>query len=106
VALLDRETSSKMLVAPTFCFANGSVQRSRIGERDLKIVQLDQYAFDRSQLSSNNDHTQEYSAPERHISEPHGGQLNDPWSVERSRQVRAELHDRITAPIYPVVIRC
>jgi lipopolysaccharide export system permease protein len=84
--------------------ADGSVQRYQTGERDPNIVQFDRYAFDLSQLDANKPYTQKYSARERYLWELYDSKPDDPLLTDQPEQVRAELHDRIIAPIYPLVI--
>jgi lipopolysaccharide export system permease protein len=83
--------------------ADGTVQRYQAGDRDPNIVQFDRYAFDLSQLASNTT-TQRYSARERYLWELYDTKADDPTFSSAPEQVWAELHDRLTAPIYPLVI--
>jgi lipopolysaccharide export system permease protein len=83
--------------------ADGSVQRQQTGERDPNIVQFDRYAFDLSHLSSETQSTQKYSSRERYLWELYGQNPADP-SLDQPEQMRAELSDRIAAPLYPLVI--
>src|SRR5207302_2452260 len=84
--------------------ADGSVQRQQTGDRDPNIVQFDKYAFDLSQLSSGTRGTQKYSSRERYLWELYGQNPDDPSLNDKPEQMRAELHDRIIAPLYPLVI--
>jgi lipopolysaccharide export system permease protein len=84
--------------------ADGSVQRQQPGDRDPNIVLFDRYAFDLSQLSSGTKSTQKYSSRERFLWELYGQDPDDPSLGERPEQMRAELSDRIAAPLYPIVI--
>jgi lipopolysaccharide export system permease protein len=84
--------------------ADGSVQRQQTGERDPNIVQFDKYAFDLSQLSSGMQSAQRYSSRERYMWELYGQNADDPSATDRPEQMRAELYDRIAAPLYPIVI--
>jgi lipopolysaccharide export system permease protein len=85
--------------------ADGSVQRQQVGDRDPNIVQFDKYAFDLSQLSAGaQGSTQKYSSRERYMWELSGQNPDDPSSSDRPEQLRAELYDRIAAPLYPIVI--
>ncbi|HEY6259409.1 MAG TPA: LPS export ABC transporter permease LptF [Xanthobacteraceae bacterium] len=85
--------------------ADGSVQRQQAGDRDPNIVQFDRYAFDLSQLSPGTQGaTQRYSSRERYLWELYGQNQEDPSLADRPEQLRAELHDRIVAPLYPLVI--
>jgi lipopolysaccharide export system permease protein len=83
--------------------ADGSVQRSQTGDRDPNIVQFDRYAFDLSQLASNTD-APKYSARERYLWELLDVKSDDPTLNSAPEQMRAELHDRLSAPMYPLAI--
>jgi len=85
--------------------ADGSVQRQPTGERDPSIVQFDRYAFDLSHLSSETQgSTQKFSSRERYLWELYGEHPDDPSLNDQPEQMRAELSDRIAAPLYPLVI--
>src|ERR1700682_438821 len=96
--IVTRDTGTYLLLA------DGSVQRQQTGDRDPNIVQFDRYAFDLSQLSSQKQSTQKYGSRERYLWELYGQNPDDPSLNERPEQMRAELSDRITAPLYPLVI--
>jgi len=84
--------------------ADGSVQRQKAGERDPNIVEFDRYAFDLSQLSLGTQDAQRYSARELYLWELFSQNPDDPSIAEKPEQNRAELHDRLIAPLYPIVI--
>jgi lipopolysaccharide export system permease protein len=80
---------------------SGSAQRQESGQRDPTIVLFDSYGFDLSWLA-NGPQNIRYSVRERYLWE-----LFDPSRAEidfadQPNQIRAELHDRITAPLYPL----
>jgi lipopolysaccharide export system permease protein len=83
--------------------ADGSVQRQKPGDRDPNIVQFDRYAFDLSELAAKKD-TQKYGSRERYLWELYVQDPDDPSLGERPEQFRAELSDRLAAPLYPIVI--
>jgi lipopolysaccharide export system permease protein len=83
--------------------ANGSVQRHEAGERDPKIVLFDRYAFDLSQLAKGSQNLK-YPARERYLWELFNPKEDDLLYAEQPDQVRAELHDRIIALLYPLAI--
>jgi lipopolysaccharide export system permease protein len=83
--------------------ANGSVQRQVAGARDPNIVLFDRYAFDVSQLAKGSPDVR-YSARESYLWELIKAGEADSSSVDRPEQVRAELHERIIAPLYPLAI--
>ncbi|HVY56886.1 MAG TPA: LPS export ABC transporter permease LptF [Xanthobacteraceae bacterium] len=80
---------------------NGSVQRSQVGQRDPTIVIFDRYAFDLSRLSGGVQ-TFNLSVHERYFWQLFDPDPNDPEYKKEPGQFRAELHDRIMAPIYPL----
>ncbi len=82
---------------------NGSVQRQEAGQRDPHIVEFDRNAFDLSRLTAGPT-TVRYSVRERYLWELINPVANDPQFSDRPDQVRAELHDRITAPFYPLAL--
>ena len=84
--------------------ADGSVQRQKAGEHDPNIVEFDRYAFDLSQLSLGAQDAQRYSARELYLWELFRQNPDDPSIAEKPEQIRAELHDRLIAPLYPIVI--
>ncbi len=83
--------------------ANGSVQRHQAGERDPNIVLFDRYAFDLSQLANGAQNIR-YSVRERYLWELLTPKEDDPLFADQPDQVRAELHDRVMAPLYPIAI--
>jgi lipopolysaccharide export system permease protein len=96
--IITRDSGTYLLLA------DGSVQRQQNGDRNPNIVQFDRYAFDLSKLSSGTQGTQKYGSRERYLWELYGQDPNDPSLNDRPEQLRAELNDRITAPLYPLVI--
>jgi lipopolysaccharide export system permease protein len=83
--------------------ANGNVQRYQSTDRDPNIVQFDRYAFDLSQLAPETG-AQKFSARERDLWELLDIKADDPTLNDQPEQVRAELHDRLTAPLFPLAI--
>jgi lipopolysaccharide export system permease protein len=79
---------------------SGSVQRHRAGERDPSIVTFDRYAFDLSRFAGAQNI--KYSVRERYLWELIAPRPNDPLAAEHPGQFRAELHDRLSAPLYPL----
>jgi lipopolysaccharide export system permease protein len=83
--------------------ADGSVQRYQVGARDPSIVQFDRYAFDLSELTNNNQPLT-YGARERYVWQFFETEADDPAFKGQPGEMRAELNDRLLAPIYPVAI--
>jgi len=79
---------------------NGSIQRHDLKERDPNIVIFDRYAFDLSQFTSG-PQIIKYSVRERYLWQLIWPDPNDPQLKDQPGQIRAEMHDRILAPIYP-----
>jgi len=80
---------------------NGSVQRHQTGQRDPALVLFDSYGFDLSSISSGTQNVR-YSTRERYLWELFDPTWTDKQFADQPAQVRAELHDRITAPLYPL----
>jgi lipopolysaccharide export system permease protein len=81
--------------------ATGTVQRQEEGKADPNIVFFDRYAFDLSRLASGGAVAQ-YSVQERFFSELLNPSPADVASAEQRGSIRAEIHSRITAPLYPL----
>ena len=67
-------------------------------------MEFDRYAFDLSQLSLGAQDAQRYSARELYLWDLFRQNPDDPSIAEKPEQIRAELHDRLIAPLYPIVI--
>ncbi len=80
---------------------NGMVQRFEAKERDPTMVVFDRYAFDLSTLIPGRQAIT-YSIRERYLWQLLFPDPNDKLYVNEPNQFRAELHDRIIAPIYPI----
>jgi lipopolysaccharide export system permease protein len=81
--------------------AAGSVQRHETGQRDPALVLFDRYAFDLSSLSGG-PRSVKYSTRERYLWELFNPTKTDKQFVDEPDQIRAELHDRLTSPLYPL----
>ena len=92
--LFKNETGNFLLLE------NGSIQRHETKQRDPNIVLFDRYAFDLSQFSGG-PQVVKLSVRERYLWELVAPDRNDPMFVQQPGQFRAEMHDRILAPIYP-----
>jgi lipopolysaccharide export system permease protein len=79
---------------------NGSIQRHELKQRDPNIVVFDRYAFDLSQFSTGSQ-VVKYSVRERYLWQLIHPNPKDPQFKDEGSQIRAELHDRLLAPIYP-----
>jgi lipopolysaccharide export system permease protein len=93
--LLDNDNGT-FLVLKT-----GFVQRHELKERDPAMVAFDRYAFDLSQFSGGSQAVK-YSIRERYLWQLMFPDPNDQFFIEQPGQFRAELHDRLIAPLYPL----
>jgi lipopolysaccharide export system permease protein len=75
----------------------GSVQTIESGQTDPRIVTFQRYAFDLSNFTGNAQNIN-YSAREKFFWD-----LLNPTDAQQQDDYRAELHDRLTTPLYPVV---
>jgi lipopolysaccharide export system permease protein len=80
---------------------NGNVQRHEVGQRDPNIVVFKDYAFDLSRYAGSHQ-TIKYSVREQYLWQLAFPDLNDPDVRNSIPQYRAEFHDRIMAPLYPI----
>jgi len=79
----------------------GTVQRQETGQRDPTFVRFDQHAFDLSRLSFSSQGLR-YSVQERFFWELYSPPPGDSLYAEQPGQFRAELHNRLVAPLYPL----
>jgi lipopolysaccharide export system permease protein len=79
----------------------GSVQRREEERRDPTIVLFERYAFDLSRFSGGSD-ARSLSARERYLWELMAPDPNDAAYKAQPGTFRAELHDRLVAPFYPL----
>jgi len=81
---------------------SGNLQRFEAGKREPAMVAFSSYAFDLSQFSNS---TQDvvYSPRERMLADLVSPKPDDPVFKKVPGEFRSELHDRLFAPIYPVV---
>jgi len=79
----------------------GVVQRQETGKHDPAMVVFDRYAFDLSQFAGG-PQAVKYSIRERYLWQLMFPDPKDPFFIEQPGQFRAELHDRLIAPLYPL----
>jgi lipopolysaccharide export system permease protein len=79
----------------------GVVQRQETGKHDPAMVVFDRYAFDLSQFAGG-PQAVKYSIRERYLWQLMFPDPKDPFYIEQPGQFRAELHDRLIAPLYPL----
>jgi lipopolysaccharide export system permease protein len=82
---------------------NGNIQRHESEERDPTIVRFESYAFDLSRLAGGAQAgPPSYSVRERFTWDLARPNPSDPELLKQPGQFRAELHDRIVTPFYPL----
>jgi len=82
---------------------HGSVQRLEAGKRDPTLVLFDRYAFDMSRFTHTSQSLITNLAPrERYLWELASPDPGDPTYKEQPGQFRAEFHNRIADPLYPL----
>lgn len=79
----------------------GMVQRHEVDQRDPTMVVFDRYAFDLSQFAGGSQAVK-YSIRERYLWQLLFPDPKDQFYIEQPGQFRAELHDRLIAPFYPL----
>ncbi len=80
---------------------NGSIQRLEAKQQDPNLVMFDRYAFDLSQFGGA-PASYTYSVRERYLWELLSPSPDDPVYKAQPGHFRAEMHDRIMAPLYPI----
>lgn len=81
--------------------SNGAVHRHEASKRDPVIVLFEDYAFDLSRLSPARGEVS-FATHERSIEDLINPDPEDPGYKRSPGQFRAELHNRITMPLYPL----
>lgn len=93
--LLDNDNGTFLVLQ------KGLVQRQEIGKVDPTMVVFDRYAFDLSQFAGAGQAVK-YSIRERYLWQLLFPDPKDQFYIEQPGQFRAELHDRLAAPLYPI----
>jgi lipopolysaccharide export system permease protein len=92
--LLDNDNGTYLVLQ------KGIVQRHELKERDPTIIKFERYAFDLSQFAGG-PQSVKYSIRERYLWQLMFPDPKDQFYIEQPGQFRAELHDRLVAPLYP-----
>ena len=93
--LLDNDNGTYLVLQ------KGVVQRQETGKNDPAMVVFDRYAFDLSQFAGGSQAVK-YSIRERYLWQLMFPDPTDQFYIEQPGQFRAELHDRLIAPLYPI----
>ena len=95
--LLDNSSGTYLVLQ------KGVVQRHEVGPHDPAMVVFDRYAFDLSQFAGGIQSVK-YSIRERYLWQLLFPDPKDQFYIEQPDQFRAELHDRLVAPFYPLAV--
>jgi lipopolysaccharide export system permease protein len=98
--IADHGTVVKNETGSFLVLEDGNLERFETGKREPAMVAFDRYAFDMSKFS-NRGHDVVYGIRERYLWELMAPDPNDQMVRQLPGQFRAELHDRLMAPIYP-----
>ena len=82
---------------------NGTIERNRKADAAATFVAFGSYAFDLSELQPSGEPSP-YKPSERTIGELLSTPLNDAYRLERAGQFEVEIHTRVTAPLYPLIM--
>ena len=93
--LLDNSSGTYLVLQ------KGVVQRYEVGQRDPAMVAFDRYAFDLSQFAGGAQAVK-YSIRERYLWQLLFPDPKDQSYTDQPHQFRAELYDRLMAPLYPI----
>src|SRR5262249_25080092 len=81
---------------------DGTLQRFEAGKHDPALVAFESYAFDMSKFT-NLSRNIVYSTRERYLWQLITPDPQDPVYIQNSGQFTAEFHDRLVAPLYPLI---
>ncbi len=98
----DRGTVIKNDRGSFIILEDGNLQRFEVGKREPALVAFKSYAFDMSQFSSG-PQSVTYNVTERLTPELISPVADDPLYAKSPGEFRAEFHNRIFAPLYPVI---
>jgi lipopolysaccharide export system permease protein len=93
--LIDNDTGTFLILQ------KGIVHRHAVTQRDPAMVVFDRYAFDLSQFAGGAQAVK-YSIRERYLWQLLFPDPTDQFYIEQPGQFRAEMHDRLIAPLYPL----
>ncbi|ETR74916.1 permease [Afipia sp. P52-10] len=98
--IADRGTVLKNESGSYLVLDEGNLQRFQAGRREPTLIVFDRYAFDMSKIG-NVSSAVTYSIRERYLWELFNPDPDDPMFKQFPGQFRAELHERLTSPLYP-----
>ena len=99
--IAERGTILKNANGSFLVLEDGTLQRFEQGRRDPVLVQFEQNAFDMSKVGANAAANVIFSIRERYLWELLDPAADDPMFKQFPGQFRAEMHERLTSPLYP-----
>jgi lipopolysaccharide export system permease protein len=103
IYIAERGQTVEISGVPYLVLEKGSVQREQPGTSDAAIVVFERYAVDLSQFGGDGDAIV-YKPRERGTAELLSLSDTDPYVQSQRGRFRAELHDRFSAPLYPLAM--
>jgi lipopolysaccharide export system permease protein len=103
IYIAERGQTMDVKGVPYLVLENGSVQREQAGSSDAAIVVFERYAVDLSQFGGDGE-TVTYKPRERATAELLSLDKTDPYVQTQRGRFRAELHERFSAPLYPIAM--
>jgi lipopolysaccharide export system permease protein len=103
IYIAERGQTVEIAGVPYLVLEKGSVQREQPGAADAAIVVFERYAIDLSQFGNDGDAVV-YKPRERSTDELLNLNKADPYVQTQRGRFRAELHDRFSAPLYPLAL--
>jgi lipopolysaccharide export system permease protein len=95
--IVKREGDQAMLI-----MRNGHIQRQDDKSKNARIVIFDSYIFDLSQFGPK-EGPRDYKPRERYLTELLDPDVKDPYYKANTSKFFAELHDRLSNPLYPIL---
>lgn len=99
--LADRGRVLKQDGGSFLVMRGGHIQRVDAARDDIQIIAFDSYVFDISELGPQSKEPS-YKPKERFLNELMNPDPDDPRYQRRPGKFRAELHDRLANPLYPI----
>ncbi len=99
--IAERGTILKNDTGSFLILDDGNLQRFEVGRRDPALVVFDRNAFDMTKVGVGATTNFSFSIRERYLWELLDPDPNDPMFKQFPGQFRAEMHDRLIAPLYP-----
>jgi lipopolysaccharide export system permease protein len=95
--IMKQEDGSSFLI-----MRNGHIHRRSAKERDAHIITFESYLFNLAQFGPK-EGERDYKPRERYLSDLLYPAPDDTYFRNNARKMRAELHDRLSNPLYPVL---